>query len=167
MSPQALVAAQAKTRCPLDMRNTLSVHRRSDAAHGAERKPGVVGKGLAASEWARCRNYIQEALERSPGLETIEDIEQGIRECRLQFWPGRASAVITEIGQYPRKRVLIVNHAGGDLNELIEMEPSIAAFARGAGCDLVMGFGRMGWKRIWEKRGYRLGWVAMIRNLKQ
>ena len=30
----------------------------------------------------------------------------------------------------------------------------------------MVGLGRMGWKRVTEKRGYRFGWVAMVKQLK-
>ena len=122
----------------------------------------------AVSEWQRCRSWITAALKRSPGFETIEDVERFVSEGKYQFWPGRQSAAITEIAQFAAKKVLIVQHAGGDLAELIdEMEPAFCSFARAAGCDTIMGFGRMGWKRVTEKRGYGFGWVAMVKHLSQ
>ncbi len=120
---------------------------------------------IAHEEWRRCRHWIEAALARSPGFEEIEDVEKLIAEGKYQFWPGRRSAVVTEIAQFAAKRVLIVQHGGGDLSELIgEMEPAFCAFARAAGCDAIMGFGRMGWRRVTEKRGYRFGWIAMVKN---
>jgi hypothetical protein len=62
--------------------------------------------------------------------------------------------------------VLCIIHGGGDLAELVDaMEPALCAFARAAGCDLIMGIGRKGWQRVCEKRGYRFGWVAMVKAL--
>ena len=120
----------------------------------------------AAQEWKRCRPWIEAALARSPGFENIEDIEGYVSEGKYQFWPGRRSAAITEIAQFAAKKVLIVQHAGGDLPELMnDMEPAFCTFARAADCDAIMGFGRMGWKRVTEKRGYRFGWVAMVKDL--
>ena len=120
----------------------------------------------AAEEWHRCSHWIEAALSRSPGFETIEDVERFVADGKYQFWPGRNSAAITEIAQFAARKVLIVQHAGGNLSELIdEMEPSFCAFARVASCDAIMGFGRMGWKRVTEKRGYRFGWVAMVKSL--
>jgi hypothetical protein len=120
----------------------------------------------AQDEWRRCRGWIEAALARSPGFETIEDVEGLIGEGKYQFWPGRHSAAITEIAQFAAKKVLIVQHGGGDLGELIdEMEPAFCAFAHAAGCEAIMGFGRLGWKRVTEKRGYRFGWIAMVKQL--
>jgi hypothetical protein len=126
-----------------------------------------VGCSEAQAQWARCRHWIEAALAHSPGFESLEDVERLIAESRYVFWPGQRSAAITEIAQFARMKVLVVQHAGGDLSELIdEMEPALCAYARLAGCDAIMGFGRMGWKRVTEKHGYRFGWVAMVKNIK-
>jgi hypothetical protein len=122
----------------------------------------------ARKEWARCRHWIEAALRRSPGFETIEDVERLVAERHYQFWPGRDCAAITEIARFARKKVLIVVHGGGSLEELLdEMEPSLCAFAQAAGCDAIMGTGRKGWERVTEKRGYRFGWTTMVKDLKQ
>jgi hypothetical protein len=121
----------------------------------------------AASEWARCRHFIEKALARSPGFEAIEDVERAIAEGRYQFWPGRNCAAITEIADFPRAKMLIVLHGGGDLAELIDaLEPALCAFARAAGCDGIMGLGRKGWERVCETRGYEFGWLAMVKMLR-
>jgi hypothetical protein len=122
---------------------------------------------VARREWSRCRPWIEAAVARAPDhLETIEDVERLIEGGHYQFWPGERCAAITEIQHYSRKKVLCVVHGGGDLSELIdEMEPALCAFARAAGCDLIMGIGRKGWQRVCEKRGYSFGWVAMVKAL--
>ena len=120
-----------------------------------------------ASEWARCRHFIESALAHSPGFEDIVDVERAIAEGRYQFWPGERCAAITEIADFPRAKMLVVLHGGGDLAELIDrMEPALCAFARAAGCDGIMGLGRKGWERVCEKRGYRFGWLAMVKMLR-
>ncbi len=123
-------------------------------------------KSTAASEWARCRHFIESALAHSPGLESIDDIERGIAEGRYQFWPGENCAAITEIADFARAKMLVVLHGGGDLSELIDgMEPALCTFARAAGCDGIMGLGRKGWQRVCESRGYRFAWLAMVKML--
>lgn len=121
-----------------------------------------------AEEWGRCRHYIEAALAHSPGFETIEDVERHIESGAYQFWPGIHCAAITEIAQFTTKKMLVMQHVGGDLDELLHrMEPHLCAFARAAGCDGIMGLGREGWKRVGEKLGYRLAWVALMKYLKQ
>lgn len=119
-------------------------------------------------EWARLKHHIEAALATSPGLETLEDVEAAVASGHYQVWFGHQSIAITEIASYPRRKVLTVIHGGGDLAELLdEMEPQMCAFAVENGCDLIMGQGRRGWERVTEKRGYRHGFVTMVKDLKQ
>ena len=119
----------------------------------------------AAGEWARCRHWIQDALDKGLGFETIEDIEGFIASGRYQFWPGKRSAAITEILSFPRTKALIVRMGGGDMEELIEMEKTLCVFARANGCTIIMGEGREGWERVCKSIGYRYGYVAMAKDL--
>jgi hypothetical protein len=99
-------------------------------------------------------------------METIEDVERLVASGSYQFWAGRDSAAITEMFSSPQRKVLVVKHGGGNLDELWnEMEPQMCAFAAAHGCTSIMGEGRMGWKRVTEKRGYRLAWISMIKDL--
>lgn len=124
------------------------------------------GLTKAQTEWLRCRHWIQAALDRSPHLEDIEDVERMIGEGRYIFVPGEHSAAVFEIAHFAQKKAFVAVHAGGDKNELMDvMEPMMCALARSFGCDVIMGYGREGWKRETEKRGYRFGWVAMIKDL--
>jgi len=120
----------------------------------------------ALSEWARCRHWIQAAIDISLGFETIEDVEQLLADRTYQFWAGKRSAAITEIVQFKRAKVLIVRMAGGNLNELIEMEKSFCQFACAMGCTKIMGEGRRGWERVSEHMGYRFGYVVAVKDLR-
>lgn len=116
--------------------------------------------------WARCRPWIEAALETSPGFETIEDVERLIGEGTYQVFPGRNSVAITEIVSYPRRKVLNIVHGGGNLDELLsEIEPMMCAFARSQDCQTIMGTGRKGWERVTKDRGYLFGWISMVKDL--
>ena len=122
----------------------------------------------AASEWARCRHYIEAALGHSPGLETIEDVERAIERGFYQVWFGKACCAVTEIAHYARAKALVVVHGGGDMGELLSaLEPAMCDFARAQGCTLIMGTGRKGWERVTQQRGYRFGYVTMVKSLEQ
>jgi len=118
-------------------------------------------------EWARCRGWIEAAVETGPGVETIDDVERLIGEGHYQFFPAPRSAAVTEIAQFARRKILIVVHGGGDLEELLDvLEPRMCAFARAEDCDAIMGTGRRGWERVTGKRGYRFAWINMIKDLR-
>lgn len=122
--------------------------------------------GLLACEWQRCRPFIEAALERSPGLEDIEDVEGYIDSGSYMLWTGTNCAAITQISVYASRKAVTIVHAGGDKNELINgLTPKIEQFGRDMGCDLIALTGREGWLREGRKRGWRLGYVWMIKNL--
>lgn len=82
------------------------------------------------------------------------------------FWGGPKSACITEILQYPRKRVLHYFLIGGDLDELVElMEPRITAWAKAIGCSAVSGAGRKGFERVFKKSGFEPAWTVILKDI--
>jgi hypothetical protein len=50
---------------------------------------------------------------------------------------------------------------------LDEIEPALCNFARAQACDGIMGLGRKGWERVTAGRGYRLAYIAMIKDLQR
>jgi len=121
---------------------------------------------VTGGEWVRCRGWIEAAVATGPGVETIEDVERLIEEGRYLLFSSPRSAAVAEIAQFARRKILIVVHGGGDLEELLDvLEPRMCAFARAEGCDTIMGTGRRGWERVTQKRGYRFAWINMIKDL--
>lgn len=106
-------------------------------------------------EFERCTPYIQAALEYTKGTHTIRDIWKGIVDGRFFFWPGKESAIITDIEVYPQRRVMHIFLAGGDLDELLEMEKSVEAFARDIHCNSLSISGRRGWLRVFKDDGWQ------------
>lgn len=117
--------------------------------------------------WQRCKPWIEAALAQSNGFETIEDVEAGINDGSYQFWADENAAAITTILRFARRKALMVVHGGGDLTELLErLEPQMERYAQQRGCDAIMGQGRKGWERVCKTRGYRLAWVAMMKDVR-
>lgn len=117
-------------------------------------------------DWPRCRPWIEAALARGPGLETIDDVERYLSEGSYQLLASPNSAVVIELSQYARRKVLTVIHGGGDLEELEDVvEPALCSIARVNGCTAVMLTGRQGWIREGRKKGYDLAFVVMMKDL--
>jgi len=115
---------------------------------------------------ARCRTYIEAALKYSQGTHTFSDIAAGLLSGRYQLWAGQNSAVVTEIIVYPRMRDLHYFLAGGDLNELKEIRPSIEDWGRKNGCSRVSLAGRLGWAKTFLKdEGYEPAWFILKKDL--
>jgi hypothetical protein len=117
-------------------------------------------------EFERCTPYIAAALEYSGGTHTVADVAEMIREGRAQFWPGLRSAIVTEINEYPRIKILNFFLAGGDIDELAIMSKFIENWAKMAGCQRITLVGRRGWERSFLKeRGYKPKWFVLAKEI--
>ena len=115
-------------------------------------------------EDARVR--LEAALVYSGGTHTVDDVMGMVEDGRLQFWPGPHSVVITEIIEYPQRRVLNFFLAGGHLAELEAMLPGIEAWGRTQGCTEASLSGRKGWVRSFlAHEGWHESLVVMTKEL--
>lgn len=117
------------------------------------------------NEMDRCRKWIEDALEYSGGTHTFQDIADGVAEGRMQLWPAPRGCIVTEIVVYPRKKYLNLFLAGGELDQLLDMNESITAWAKQWGCDGGMMSGRSGWKKPLEKLGWKVMHVHYVKEL--
>lgn len=107
------------------------------------------------TEIERCRPWIKAALERSSGTHTAADVIDGIKAGEFQLWPAERGCLVTEIFEFPQRRVLNVFLGAGDMDQLVDMHDSVVAFARQNGCAAVRVTGRAGWARVWRKAGFK------------
>lgn len=119
---------------------------------------------LSVDQWARCSKYIEDALEYAGGSHTLQDVMLAVAEGKAQFFPLDKSAIVTEIVDYPQKAMCRIWLAGGDLDELIDAEVALGAWAKTQGCDGMEIIGRRGWSRKLEN--YRESAVVLIRDFK-
>jgi hypothetical protein len=107
------------------------------------------------SELLRCRKWIEDALEYSGGTHTFEDVVRSVVEGRMQLWPALRGCAVTEIVVYPRKNVLHVFLAGGEMDQIVDMIDSAVDWSKGQGCSSMTIAGRNGWQRVLGKYGYK------------
>lgn len=117
------------------------------------------------SELERCRVWIEAALEHSGGSHTFDDVAELIREGKAQLWPAPRGCAVTEIVVYPRKRVLHIFLAGGELSQLRDMFSDAAEWAKAQGCEAMSLSGRVGWARAMAPDGWMTQAVVMERTL--
>lgn len=111
---------------------------------------------LWLKEWDRCQKYIEDALEYGHGGFDISDVFERVAQGKFLLWTRQNSAAVTEIVSYPRKRVVNVALAGGNLDELEDMAPAIYEWAKSIGINSIFVSGRKGWKRTFlSKWGFR------------
>lgn len=76
--------------------------------------------------WAVYFQKVEKILE--PALEydnthNMQDVADCIDSCTMQLWPSTNSAVVTQVQNFPRMKVLHIFLAGGNLEELETLTP--------------------------------------------
>lgn len=107
-------------------------------------------------QWEFAKPLLVPAIEETKGTHTIDDVCLMVGSGHFKLWTGEHSACVTEFVQMPRMKLLSVFAAGGDLDELRNMENDIIAFAKQSGCKRILGAGRPGWSRVpsdWVRGG--------------
>jgi hypothetical protein len=102
-----------------------------------------------------CRKWIEDALEYSGGSHDFQDVADGILSGRMQLWPAEKGCAVTEIVLYPKKSVLHVFLAGGEMETIVNMIDSAVAWGKTQGCTSMTIAGRRGWERVLAKHGYK------------
>lgn len=123
----------------------------------------------AQSEWARCRPWIEAALAVNP-FYSIEWVEEQIASGEMTFWAGPHAAAVTEFINYPNGKALNMFAVGGESNQAMDellrtFEPSLATWAKLAGCKWMIGFAREGWAPSAKALGYRRLWTSFVKEL--
>jgi hypothetical protein len=113
----------------------------------------------------RYRDMIDSALAYSGGTHTFEDVQELVATGKAQLWPAERGVAVTEIIVYPRKRVLHIFLAAGEMDQLLDMIESAAQWGRTQGCTSLTMSGRMGWQRVLDKQGFKPVLVTMERAI--
>ena len=93
------------------------------------------------------REWLQPALDRG-GTHAIEDIEKEVATGHMQLWVGERGAAVTQILDFPRKKVLHVFLAGGEMDQITDFQESAWIWGQSQGCTAMTLSGRLGWKRV-------------------
>ena len=116
-------------------------------------------------ELHRCRGWIEDALQYSGGTHVFEDVARSVLSGQMQLWPAQRGCAVTEIVVYPRKKVLHVFLAGGEMDQLIEMIDSAASWGRAQGCSGMTMAGRHGWAKVLSKHGWSSVMTVMEKGI--
>ena len=110
--------------------------------------------------WAEVSPFLKDALAFNPGDLALRDVIDRLLLRDMQLWVYRPegeviAALVTEVVQYPRRWVCRLVLFGGALQRCRSLEPDLAAWAKGRGCDSLEIQGRRGWTRALAKTGWR------------
>lgn len=99
--------------------------------------------------WTKVRGWLVPAMRDATEAEIIDHLAKG----HAQLWVGERSAFVTQVRQ-GKQRFLHVWLGGGDIAEMFDLIPGIAAWARGMGCAYAEVNGRLGWARALKPFGF-------------
>lgn len=109
-----------------------------------------ISQRLLFNEVTRCKPWIEAALRRGLGTHEFEDVASAIMAGKMQLWPASSGCLVTEIKEYPRKKVIHLLFAGGKLADVLKMTDDALDWAKSLGCTMALAEGRKGWGRAYE-----------------
>lgn len=92
--------------------------------------------------------WLRGAIERGGGTHSFQDVMAKVLAGDFQLWVGPDGAAVTQVVDFPQKRVLHVLYAGGEMQQIIDFQESAATWGRALGCSEMTLSGRMGWQRV-------------------
>jgi len=92
---------------------------------------------------------MQRALDQANGLYSLQDIGDALREGKMQGHVAQDTWAITQVSDYPKRRVVDISYVVGNLAGSLELEGKITEWAKAHHADLITAVGREGW---WEHR---------------
>jgi hypothetical protein len=72
----------------------------------------------------------------------------------MQLWPAEKGCAVTELITFPRKKVMHIFLAGGELDQFFDMHESAIQWAKSQGCSAVTLSGRRGWTKAMSTKGW-------------
>lgn len=111
------------------------------------------------------RPLLQTAIDQTAGEYDLDTIWDGLAKEDLLLWTGPGFAAITEVVNYPKRRMVIVHLASGDIDALKEADGQLVKFAQIVEADAIKIIGRRGWVRALQDLGYREGMTQVIKEV--
>ena len=113
----------------------------------------------------KCKQWIEDALAYCDGTHTWEDILKGISSGAMQLWPAPRGCIVTEIVVYPKKKVINIFLAGGELDQILDMDSDVGRWAKHQGCTGATMTGRVGWKKPLNPLGWKIMHTQFAKDL--
>lgn len=110
---------------------------------------------------------FNKALKIGGHTHTRQDIADGLTTGRFQYWGDDECCLVTEIVEYPQKRVLHLFIAAGKLSKLLdEYLPRVKEFARENGCSSLTSVSRKGFLKRFPAYGFKPKCITFELELK-
>lgn len=96
----------------------------------------------------------EKALKRYGGTHTLQDVVDAISVGRMQSFVHGVSWAVTQVLDFPRKRVLELFLVVGRMEDMPNLRDQIEAYAKHIEADLIRANGREGWRGFSKESGW-------------
>lgn len=97
---------------------------------------------------------IEKALALMGNTHSFKDVLSLIEDGFMQSFAVGETWAITQILDFPQKRVCEIFILAGELGQIEEVMAEVEAYARAKGCQIMRGYGRAGWAHYTRPRGW-------------
>lgn len=108
---------------------------------------------------------LETALQHGGETHTLGDVVRQIMDGKAQYWESEGAAIITEIHDTPRMRLVHFWLATGELKEVISLSTEVLRWAESIGCKEASLAGRRGWQKVLASEGWKPRLVLMGRSI--
>ena len=143
----------------------------SSSANSEVRIYGVLSNALD-EVWHEVVPFLENAIEYSDGKFSLRDTRENLEKTLAQLWVGYDSeglcvTFVTEIIEYPQKRVLLIKFLGGRrFDTWVHRIDFLREFAYEKGCTAIELYGRPGWEKVLKKFSYQKMYSVLVLDLK-
>lgn len=112
---------------------------------------------------SNARHLIEPALEYSGNAFSWHDVLDRVAMGKARIWNRGDAAGVTEVLNFPQKRVCNIWLAGGNMESLLTMLDDVLVWAKENNCSEVTVQGRKGWQRVLP--GFSVRTVELVRSI--
>ena len=117
------------------------------------------------TELKRCKKYLLPVFKKFDTY-NWSDVVENVKQGRWYLLSLPNSALLIEFLEYPRKRVLYVLAAGGNLEEIIKSESDVISIGKARKCDSIEFRGRLGFEKVTKKiKGWKKQYTVISKNI--
>jgi hypothetical protein len=139
-------------------------------------KIALILPGMVADTIPQLLPYLKKSEEQTRGRTTVDDILKFVLNGQMQLWIGHEEGriyghVITEVKDYPRRKMLVAQYCAWEPNHMQYMEDEmfdlLNRFAKDTGCSGIEFVGRPGWRDQARKYGFEVQSVVYQKFFKE
>ncbi len=126
--------------------------------------------------WDSIKPMMDKAIKYADWKYDVEDIKQDIINRNLQLWVATMEdkpvmCLVTRIEQFPKEKAMLLfmystmPHSGKDREGIWGFKDIIFSWAKSMGCKSIYFYGRPGWEKVLDSRGFKKIYTVMRREI--